>query len=114
MPVGPASATEQANAVATAASTTLPLAANTSAPTDAAVGCWAETTQRSAATGGSPANAIFTAPPLAAMLTEPVPERAALQATDGQAGVESLGAHARALADAVAAPHAVSIEHVVG
>src|SRR5688572_15235607 len=111
MPVRPTSATVLAKAVATATSTTLPPAPNSSAPTAAAVGCWAETTPRWARAGGSPARATVTKSRMAAMLAEGLDQRGALQATDGQAGIEPLGAHARALADAVAAPHAVPPVH---
>src|SRR5262245_42063781 len=112
MPVRPTSATAVANAVATATSRTFPPAANSSTPTAAAIGCWADATPRTAWTGGSPASAIRTAP-RAVTLAEGIAKGDALQAANRQTGIEPFRAHAGALADAVTAPDAMPSVHLL-
>src|SRR5260221_14264242 len=107
MPVRPTSATADANAVATAASTTLPPRARTSAPTSAACVCCADTTPRSAWTGGSPAKAVRI------NSAERIEQRSLLQASDSERRVQPLGADARTFADAVTAPHTVPAKNLL-
>src|SRR6266508_4752451 len=107
MPVRPISATADAKAVATAASTTLPPSARISAPTTAAIGCCADTTPRSAWAGGSPAKAVRV------RSAERIEQRSSLETSDGQRGVQTFRAHARALTDAMAAPHTVATKDLV-
>src|SRR5262245_51617595 len=98
------SATAEANAVAIAASTTLPPPARISAPTAAAIGCCADTTPRVASTGGSPARAVRSSS------AERIDQRSSLQASDDQRRVQTFGTYTRALADTVATPYTMPSE----